>query len=101
MPGGSVYKDHTFNMETAPTSHETSTIHRIRTYIYAHTHIRTCIHTYIHTYIHTHTHRQNTQHAVTLCSLPAESSYRHAVLVEYSYLVRRFSSHPLGSRHVN
>jgi hypothetical protein len=28
MPGGSVYKDHTFNKETAPTSHENSTIHR-------------------------------------------------------------------------
>jgi hypothetical protein len=26
-PGGSVYKDHTFNKETAPTSHENSTIH--------------------------------------------------------------------------
>jgi hypothetical protein len=24
MPGGSVYKDHTFNKETAPTSHETA-----------------------------------------------------------------------------
>jgi hypothetical protein len=28
MPGGSVYKDHTFNKETAHTSHENSTIHR-------------------------------------------------------------------------
>jgi hypothetical protein len=29
MPGGSVYKDHTFNKETAPTSHETAQyIHR-------------------------------------------------------------------------
>jgi hypothetical protein len=28
MPGGSVYKDHTFNKETAHTSHEYSTIHR-------------------------------------------------------------------------
>jgi uncharacterized protein YqgQ len=26
MPGGSVYKDHTFNKETAHTSHENSTI---------------------------------------------------------------------------
>jgi hypothetical protein len=28
MPGDSVYKDHTFNKETAPTSDENSTIHR-------------------------------------------------------------------------
>jgi hypothetical protein len=28
MPGGSVYKDHTFNKETAHTSHENSTILR-------------------------------------------------------------------------
>jgi hypothetical protein len=28
MPRGSVYKDHTFNKETAHTSHENSTIHR-------------------------------------------------------------------------
>jgi hypothetical protein len=27
MPGGSVYEDHTFNKETAHTSHENSTIH--------------------------------------------------------------------------
>jgi hypothetical protein len=26
MPGGNVYKDHTFNKETAPTSQENSTI---------------------------------------------------------------------------
>jgi hypothetical protein len=29
MSGGSVYKDHTFNNETAYTSHENSAIHRI------------------------------------------------------------------------
>jgi hypothetical protein len=28
MLGGCVYKDHTFNKETAPTSRESSTIHR-------------------------------------------------------------------------
>jgi hypothetical protein len=28
MPGGSVYKDHTFNKETAHTPHEYSTIQR-------------------------------------------------------------------------
>jgi hypothetical protein len=31
MPGGSVYKDHTFNKETVPTSRENSTIHRTNT----------------------------------------------------------------------
>jgi hypothetical protein len=27
MPGGSVYKDHAFNKETAPNSHETAQVH--------------------------------------------------------------------------
>jgi hypothetical protein len=35
MPGGSIYKDHTFNKETAPTSHETAhTSHDISTVQY-------------------------------------------------------------------
>jgi hypothetical protein len=42
MPGGSVYKDHTFNKET-PTSHENSTIHRTNFHstILVHEHYKT------------------------------------------------------------
>jgi hypothetical protein len=43
IPGDSVYKDHTFNKEAAPASHENSTVHRTNFHstIQVHEHYKT------------------------------------------------------------
>jgi hypothetical protein len=66
MPGGSVYKDHTFNKETAHKSHENRTIHRTNChstiqYMNIHSTIQVHEHKYRYMNVTKHSRKQNIQ----------------------------------------